>query len=290
MEISTKKRRQKSHEDYNREGRWYREFAARSDVWMIVEHWAFDQNYRLNQMKGKKRLYHKGNNPKFLTTYVEIKERESEVVVTAWIQVGWLARLLTLFSWMPELNIEATGWMGIVPRRRACAEINILLDRLKQPAISESLGFHWADLDSSSLLILGQSAFCLLVFLLAGTSRLEIKPGLGNVLLLELLKPSAIILAAVLLLFLLNQLWVLRKHAKVKWVYSTVSILLITGVTFFFLNRTQKELLEAKILFHCINQQDSAACQKQLGKLNDTQKEMINQRLQSLQKELSRSK
>ena len=85
------KRRMRSEEEFNRDGRWVRTCSPRPEVWTILEHWTSEHGYRLTAMKGKRRVYQKSGDHRGYATFVEVKEKEEETQVIAWIEAGWVS-------------------------------------------------------------------------------------------------------------------------------------------------------------------------------------------------------
>jgi len=140
--------KERSYEEIDRDGRWYRSFSLRSsEPWIMVEHWASENGYRMVAMKGNsKRLYVKNQDSKWLRQYVEFRGTESRMEIKAWMLPGWLANLAGLYRLSIPVNLLEEGWIGKRVRRQFTLELNSLLTRLRQSLLTGSMGFHWTDL------------------------------------------------------------------------------------------------------------------------------------------------
>lgn len=284
-----KKRKEGDAERYNREGQWSRGFDVRTESWFTFENWAHEHKYHMVACKAHRRLYTKGNDPNYYTTYVDIKHDASRTVLTAWIQVGFKLRALSFFLLPPTLPITPTGFRGIRTRRRACHDLNNLLERFKQLPIHQSEGLHIADMDLSSLLLLGKMIFTVAVFTTILSARIELSPGLSNFLMNELFKRVMIISGCGALLFLAHHFGVARR-ALDSWkkMLSAAGVgIVFTALAVFLLTRTHTEDLEAKVNYHCLLHFNANRCSSAVQALPDKQRENLVQRIQTFQKEIA---
>lgn len=284
-----KKRKEGDTEKYNREGQWTRGFDVRTESWFTFENWAHEHKYHMVACKAHRRLYTKGNNPDYYTTYVDIRHDASRTVLSSWIQVGFKLRALSFFLLPAILPISPTGFRGIRTRRRACHDLNNLLERFKQFPIHQSEGLHIADMDLSSLLLLGKMIFAVCVFTTVLSARIELSPGLSNFLMNELFKRVMIISACGGLLFLVHHFAVARRalDSWKKMLSAGMVSLVFTALAVFLLTRTRTEDLEAKVNYHCLLHFNATRCTVAVQALPEKLRENLVLRLQNFQKEIA---
>jgi hypothetical protein len=284
-----KRRRVAEEEDLNRDGHWVRDFSVRGESWPLIEHWAAERGFRLTAIKGRRRTYQKGFDPGFYQTVIEIRHEERRVVLSAHIKVGLKLRLMTLFFLPSELQIEATGFRGIRTRRTACNDLNILLTRLRQPQIFQSDKFHLLEMDMTTLL-LGSFLIAPLVALpLALAYKFEIKAGLSNPL-LALLAEKAGTLAGIALALLIFHHWaIVKRLEKAFWKMGSLTIFSVTflALSIFTFTRTRTEMLEARIIHHCVLHFSSEKCGSRMSELTETQRDTLSRQIEAFHKHLS---
>ncbi len=158
--------KERSYEEIDRDGRWYRSFSLRiGEPWILIEHWASENGYRMVAMKGNsKRLYVKNQDSKWLRQYVEFRGTESRMEIKAWMLPGWMANLAGLYRLPIPLNLLEEGWIGKRVRRQFTLELNALLTRLRQSLMTGSLGFHWTDLRPETVAFGGGLVLLTLLF------------------------------------------------------------------------------------------------------------------------------
>jgi hypothetical protein len=289
MERSTKRRNSLREEYYNRrDGRWEREFGVRGESWPIIEHWASERDFTLVAIKGKRRLYQKGERYPFFVTLLDISHEERRVYISSWISVGWAARLLSLLFYRKELHLKSGGFVGIVRRRRACHAMNQLLLRLKQPPIQGTSRFHWADLDFSTLLLMAAFAVPLSYFVTDSGISMEMQPGLSRNLLESASKPAGI-LATVALLLVITHHWIfVRKISQIwmRWASFSVLSLCFGIASLLTLSYARSEMTEDKVLYHCVQRFNSHHCEKLLDAIKPAERDRMLNKLQTLADEL----
>ena len=104
--------KERSYEETDRDDRWVRNFSIRTDPWVMIEHWASEQNYRMVAMKGSsRRLYVKNHDSKWLAQYLEVLVTgdNSRVKLVGWMMPGWLAKLASLYRLKPPVNLYEEG-------------------------------------------------------------------------------------------------------------------------------------------------------------------------------------
>lgn len=284
-----KKHKEGDTEKFNREGQWTRAFSVRQESWFTFESWAHDHKYHMIACKAHRRLYSKGSNPDYYTIFVDIRHDPDRVVLSAWIQVGFKLRALSCFLLPAILPISPVGFRGIRTRRRACHELNAILEKFKQVPIHQSEGLHIADMDLSSLLLLGKMLFLVGIFTAILSTRIELSPGLSNFLMNELFKRVMVISAFGAVLFLGHHFGVARKNfdSWKKMVSAGGVSLVFTAMAVFLLTRTRTEDIEAKVNYHCLLHYNANRCSVAVSLMPDKAKENFLQRLQSFQKELA---
>ena len=284
-----KKRKEGEEEKFNREGQWTRAFNVRQESWFTFQNWAHEHHYHMVACKAHRRLYSKGSDPNYYTTFVDIRHDESRVVLSSWIQVGFRLRALSFFLLPSILPIRPTGLRGIRVRRQACHELNSILEKFKQLPIHQSEGLHIADMDLSSLVLLAKMVFAVAVFTTVLSSRIELSPGLSNFLMNELFKRVMVITGVGTLLFIAHHFGVARRpwESWKKMLSAGAFSLVFTAVAVFLLTRTKTEDLEAKVNYHCLLHFNSQRCSAAVQNLPEKLRENLVQRIQTFQKELA---
>ncbi len=284
-----KKHKEGDTEKFNREGQWSRAFDVRSESWFAFESWAHEHRYHMIACKAHRRLYSKGTNPNYYTTFVDIRHDESRTVLASWIQVGFKLRALSFFLLPSTLPLSPLGLRGIRTRRQACHDLNELLEKFKQLPIHQSKGLHIADMDLSSLYLLGKMILVVASFTAALSARIELSPGLSNFLMNELFKRVMVISALGSLLFLIHHFGVARRAISSwkKILSSGVVGLIFTTLTVFLLTRTRTEALEAKVNYYCLLHFNAHRCSEAVQALPEKLRENLVQRIQLFQKELA---
>lgn len=272
----------------NRDGHWTREFSSRLEAWPIVEPWVTDHDFHMIAAKGKRRLYLKDLGP-FAKLIVDIKQWESQITVSSWIELNFLGRVLSLFTLPREMFPYPGGVSGVRIRRQACRELNDLLERFRQAPILGSQGFHVSDLDITTLLLVGGMLLPFLFFGIASLAKFEIVPGLSNALLIAIGKYGATVLGigagiAVLHHFLAVKHW---DSVAVKTASAVGGFLIYTTLTIILLTRTTTEMIETKVTHDCLTHYHESRCQSSLNLLPMSAREKLATGVQNLTKHLS---
>lgn len=278
------KRRVLQEEEFNRDGHWLRAFTVRQEIWPIIEHWASEHNYRLVAMKGKKRTYQRNKAPGWFTVVVDMKQIESEFRLSAWIQVGFTARAINLFSLPKELPIEATGWKGISVRRKACSELNVLLERLRQAAIADSLGFHIADLDGSTRSLALLTLLPVFYFLFGTFRSLDSDP-LATLQLMRTASTPFLALAGVALAFIaFHHFFTTKKFSRLLWKSVSVGVgfSLFSVLSVFLLSYANLQTPKNHFMHNCFNKERDSKCNELWEKLSLKDKEGILERMKEI--------
>lgn len=284
-----RRRRLPDMETFNRDDHWERHFTVRNDVWPVIEHWAAENDYHLVAIKGKRRLYQKGENTNWFANLVDVKHDGRSVTLSSWIHVGWIPRALSLYIYPENLEIMPDGYVGIVRRRRACHNLNELLFRLKQPDIIGSSTFHVADLDFTTLCLFGLIAWPQVLFLAHSGVKMEIRGGLSRELLIRIGESWGILLAVSIALLITHHKYIVRK-LKVTWMkWTSVGV---GGMTFavlaiLLLTRTSSLMAQDKVLYYCLYRLNQPACDETLNRLSPKEQQFVMQRLNQLQQELA---
>lgn len=283
------KRKIATIEDTDRFNNWYRNFSVRSEAWPTIEHWAHEMNYHLTAMKGQKRVYTKGYDSQMYQTFVEFRQADGRVNVSAWIQVGSLLRWLTLFQLPEVLPIDPSGWKGIQTRRTACHDLNSLLIRFRQREIAGSDGWHWADLDLTSIVFFFFSLFTLGYFGVLSALRMEIRPNLSNGLLTIILEKVGYLGAFALVFMILHEGIVIKRLEKTwaRWASMAGLSLFLTIGSIFFLFQSQSRIQELKTSHYCITQYDAKRCETLVQSMKPEEKDAMKKRLEVFQKHLT---
>lgn len=112
-----------------------REFNYHSDLWSVVDRWATENGFVLQQQDVSRRLYRRGRWLLFGPTMLEISEEQGAVTLQAWIKAD-LYLLMDLFTKKaPEVTIESGGFTAWVPRIKARNVVNRLLSTLGQKPV-----------------------------------------------------------------------------------------------------------------------------------------------------------
>jgi len=286
---SRKKKGRAKEESFNRDKHWTRNFSVRADCWAIVEHWAAEYDFHLIEMRAKRRLYQKGHSGSFYLTQFDIRQEEGHVILSAWIEPSLLTRALSFFTMPRELKIDPSGRSGIVKRRQTCREINVLLERMKQPDVYGSTGLHWADLDPTTLALAAAMWVPIFVFLAGTINGFQIKPGLVPLLLTAAGRPLAWLSALAFALLFLHQSLVLNrlKSLTLKGTSAGLIFTLFLTLSLVVTSRTTRDMMEAKITFHCVQKYRKDDCEAILSGLSTKQKTHVLEKLQQLEKELT---
>jgi len=276
-------------EEFDSSDRWMRDCRVRSEAWFTIESWARENGFHMVAYKSKKRLYQKGMAPDSFIYFLEVRHEERRVVLKAWIEVSRKMQWFSLFHLPAELKVNPLGFWGVRQRRRFCGELNQLLVELKQPELAESHLFHWADLDQTTIGLIGVLCTPLLLFLLSILGKIEVSPGLSNPMMGLVGSKLGWLIGSGLTGVILHH-WFVVKQVKKSWAsWSSFGFqsLLFVAFTIFLLSGVDHELREQKIVHYCISHFKSTKCQKALTKLSDQEKKDFAKRLEEFNKEIA---
>ncbi|MBU1241358.1 hypothetical protein KKF84_01450 [Myxococcota bacterium] len=110
-------------------------FTHEGELWPLVDQWATQNGFRSVTTQESARLLQKGSGFFVAPMMVDMELDNNQVRLEAWIQVGLLARILSLFILPGEMSIESGGVRAALPRSIARKAVNNLLASLNQPPI-----------------------------------------------------------------------------------------------------------------------------------------------------------
>jgi hypothetical protein len=115
--------------------RTIRDFALESPIWPQVDQWAQESSFALKRSDADTRLYQRGHGFFTAPMMLEVTQARDQIHVEAWVAIGFLARMQSLFILPAEMGIESGGFRAVLPRSTARTAINKLLARFDQQAI-----------------------------------------------------------------------------------------------------------------------------------------------------------
>ena len=280
----------RAEESFDKHGRWVREFSVRSDVWPLLEHWAAEHDFHLSGMKANRRLYQKGEEGRTYVHLVEFRLIDTRLILTSWIHVGWLSRVLNFFRVPAQMTLVPSGFWGARRRRLACRDVNALLLRLRQGLIGGSNGFHWADF-SESVLVLGVVVgVSLLSALFFDVSGLEWHEGLSNMMLLSLGRGVGLValvgLVLALVQFVLELRWVFIPVWRMVICFATSLGMVLTTIAI--TSHTSSEYIHSRVAHHCLFHPSVERCQLAMGRLDVSERAELMKSLDSFKSELAK--
>jgi len=276
-------------EDFDSYDHWVRDCRVRAEAWFSIESWARDHGFHMVAYKSKKRLYQKGMAPDSFVTFLEVRHEEGRVVLKSWIEVSRKMRWLSLFHLGKELKIDPAGFWGIRVRRKACHELNDLLIRLRQPEIAGTQHAHWADLDITTLGLLGVLAFPVVLFCLGLLGKVEITAGLSNNLLTLFGEKFLWVFGAGISFVLIHHFVAVKQIGKL-WIKNTsfgVCATFLVTLSIFLFTRTEREMIDQKIVYFCVSHFNEKKCSKSFNELSIAEKNRLGKRLEEFQKHLA---
>ncbi len=104
-----------------------------SSIWPVVESWAKEREYRQVASGDNWRRYQQGYGMLVAPKMMEFSQVGPKVVFQGWIKISTINRIFTLFIMPSEMDL-GSGFMGSIPRNTARRDLNLLLQRLGQPA------------------------------------------------------------------------------------------------------------------------------------------------------------
>jgi hypothetical protein len=109
-------------------------FEVNNDIWPVVERWAQERKYREKARGDTWRRYQQGYGMLVAPKLIEVRQERTKVETQGWVHMPLINRIFTLFIMPAEMDL-GSGFMGVVPRRMARRDLNVLLEMLGQPSI-----------------------------------------------------------------------------------------------------------------------------------------------------------
>lgn len=276
-------------EDFDNYDHWTRDCRVRAEAWFVIESWAREHGFHMVAYKSKKRLYQKGMAPDSFITFLEVRHEEGRVVLKSWIEVSSRMRWLTLFQIPKELKIDPVGFLAIRVRRKTCHEINDLLIRLKQPELADLAGFHWADLNLTTLFLLGSLPLPIILFVAGLLGKIEIAAGLSNNLLSLMGEKLVWIFGVGISSILIHHFLIVKQLKKewANWASFSFAFTLFLVLNIFLLTRTTTEMMDQKLVHYCVSHFTESKCKSYLDRLSPNDRQVLVKRMEVLQKHLA---
>jgi hypothetical protein len=114
-------------------GRTVREFTSGADVWFTLDRWAGQTGYEPVGHDQFSRLYQKGSGFWMAPRMLQMTYTGNAYRLEAWVRLPLLNRIITLGLMPAEMNIDAGGFVGSLPRKQAKEHVNLLLQALGLP-------------------------------------------------------------------------------------------------------------------------------------------------------------
>lgn len=285
-----------SGESYDKDGRWVRKFKHRAIIWPIVERWVAEYGYHLVEMRGQRRVYQLGDNPKLFACFLEIRQTDKLITIRAWIEAGFWARALTGFRVNQELAVVADSVAALRTRRRFCHQLNSFLFSFDQPDIDGTSGFHWADLSASTIALMGLLVIPVALNLYDLWSSLTM-PTLGwfslqgwDLFKNTFTKPFLILTTVALALVVANE-WFMgrREKAWMHWVSVCVAFFVLSSTAVQMAKMRRPTIAHFQVAAKCLGAPSSTGCQAVLEGLSPAQRHELMETLSKLQAEVARS-
>ena len=108
-----------------------------ADPWPTVIEWARINKFNPRQGAANPnvRQFQRGSGFWAAPTMIEFIVENNQLIITAWIAIGFFARLGALFMLPSEMHIRSGGFRAVVPRNSARKLVNQLLATLQAPPI-----------------------------------------------------------------------------------------------------------------------------------------------------------
>lgn len=113
-----------------------RDFSYAGEIWPILESWAAQSGFIEREKTPNRRLYQKRGGLLMAPAFLAVRQDGGKVILEAWVKADAFIILSFLAGQTPEMAIGSGGLTAAVPRKRARAAINPLLERLGQPPIT----------------------------------------------------------------------------------------------------------------------------------------------------------
>ena len=112
-----------------------REFSSVGDPWPVVDEWAQNQGYSVDEQTADHREYHKGG---FWTARrkASVTKAGDTIHIEAWIAASLPARVMALFIVPAEITVASGGMVAALPRKMGRSEVNALLEKLGQEPLT----------------------------------------------------------------------------------------------------------------------------------------------------------
>jgi hypothetical protein len=274
-------------ETTNRDGHWTRVFAARTDPWLGVGAWASNHGYTLAALRGKRRLYRKQFSSRTVV-WVDIKEHEGRMTLSAWLRFAFWSRALHGFALPEEMNPSPHGWLGAFARRTACRDLNALLASSHQAPILGSQSFHPADLDPSTFWLAGLSLIPLAVFCAGTLPEWELRLSVLPVLFAYWGQRASWLVVAIAAAVVAQEAGTRWLRANALKIGSVVALLTaITSFSVVSLSRSSREARETELAYHCLRVGEAPACRELMESLPPDRRLGLLQHLQSVEQQLA---
>ena len=160
---------------------------------------------------------------------------------------------------------------------------------MRQTEIVGSNSFHVTDIDHSTLILAAILLIPPHAFLLAHIFKFEIGVGLSNILLQNIMEKLQVILGISLGAITLHHFGLARR-VKLIWAKAVsvgVVTFVVSALTVFFVTRTSKENLYAKVIHHCFVVAEETQCREVVEKLSPQERENIAQKSEAFKKHLT---
>jgi hypothetical protein len=115
--------------------RTIRDFEYSGDVRPLVDAWAPEDNFRLIDATGPKRVYQRGYGFWTAPVKLEVSQQGSRVHLETWVHLNLLVRIMALFILPKQMGVESGGFRGVLPRKIGRNAVNRLLAKLQQQPI-----------------------------------------------------------------------------------------------------------------------------------------------------------
>lgn len=105
-----------------------RDFTYKDNIFIISDSWAKSNGYRIINSSGENlHIYKRGYGLAHPPIICQIEQNDNEVHLEAYVKVGLLGRITTLFITPSEMNLTSEGFIGSYPRTIGRTDINSLL-------------------------------------------------------------------------------------------------------------------------------------------------------------------
>src|SRR5215831_13772633 len=123
-----------------------RDIEVSADLWPVVDRWAQQPGYRVDEQDNDRRSYKKGSGVMTGSRLVTIATSGRSVHLEACVTANFLARLFSLFILPKEITIESGGMKAVLPRKLGRNEVNDLLQSPGAVRLSPARSSAWRGL------------------------------------------------------------------------------------------------------------------------------------------------